>query len=811
MAFQLTQTAENLLNQTNVEPIIILEVEGLPVIFGTGAIERIWGFDEGFTFDSGLFFDGVVEDENSRDWISLSGTTQNITNQVEIEEGGSGSVQKFNVRIIDQGGAVTDYFTPGNYIDDPLATEANVYIGFKGGAHPRDSVRIFNSVIDQVQFNSGNVNISCAHPDQLKRQDIFQQQQAKLDGAIDDSVTSILLDDASKFNSPTDTLATYVVIEDEIIQYTGISTNTLTGCVRGSLNTIAVLHEDESELLSFLTLSGNPIDVALKIMLSNRTESVASGNVKNFAQVETTTLNTAAIFIEDTTFIDDNGLVAGDLMSTTGATIPGNNQTDFAIVSWSITDTGTIIVTDTTFSIEVDSGASFTSKSQYNVLPDGLGMKPSQVDVEQHEFLSETYSTSFPDYLFYIKDTINAKDFLAKEVYYPAGLYSIVRKGRSSVQFTTPPLNDSQVVQLDEDLVMNPSQLSISRSINKYYYNSVVYKYNVDSLEDKFLAGDIRLSNRSTDRIKYGNKPLNIESTGLRDNASTTNFITRQSRRFNERYQFAAEKVLNVECLFKAGFSIEAGDSVLFGSPALQVSDITQGDRLFKPRNMEVINKSLSITTGKVKLDLLDTIVSGDARYGVISPNSFIDAGSTTTSIKLKTSFTTTGIERNKWSDMIGEDILIRSQDFSFQEVRKLLSFDPADDSVIVLETALSVPPSVDYLVDLPVYNAGTDKMKSFYCFQSPRIAITAGVSTTIFTVGAGDISKFFVGGFVRVHNEDFTVDSTPTGDLDDLEITDITGNDITVDRDMGFTASSSEFASIVGFASDEGLPYRFV
>lgn len=54
---------------------------------------------------------------------------------------------------------------------------------------------------------------------------------------LSDSATSVDLTDASAYTSPG-----YIQIDGEIIYFTGISTNTLTGCTRGALGTSAVGH-----------------------------------------------------------------------------------------------------------------------------------------------------------------------------------------------------------------------------------------------------------------------------------------------------------------------------------------------------------------------------------------------------------------------------------------------------------------------------------------------------------------------------------------------------------------------------------------
>jgi len=80
----------------------------------------------------------------------------------------------------------------------------------------------------------------------------YSGKTTTLNGNIDDSVTSIVLTDASLF--PT---SGTILIDSEKITYTAKSTNTLTGCVRGALSTTAVSHTDTTavnEVVSTINL-----------------------------------------------------------------------------------------------------------------------------------------------------------------------------------------------------------------------------------------------------------------------------------------------------------------------------------------------------------------------------------------------------------------------------------------------------------------------------------------------------------------------------------------------------------------------------
>lgn len=824
MAFTLTTTALFLSQQTNIEQQIIVEIDGIPLIFGANPVSKLARYgDDGLVYGlAGLVYGGVVGEPNSRDYICLDGTTNNITQQLELDKGGAGSIQKFNVALIDPGGEITDAFTPGTYVSDILSREANVYISFMGAAHPEDSIRIFNGIVTGQEALPGKWVVTIDHPEFLKRQDIFQQVQTEITAAINNSVTTIPILDTTGFVLPQDAVRTFVQIDDELIEYTGVTPTLITGCTRASLTTVANSHDDEATVTTFYMLSGTPIDLALKVMLSDsgNTPYKTDVSVTQFRQIAPAQFIENALFFPDLRLADVTGMTVGDFITVTGATEAANNIVGREILDISLFPTGTVIIVDGAAVMnEVDSLAVASFTSRYNTLPAGAGcsMRPSQVDVVQHEAL-KTIFPSIPEYDLYIKDTTSGQDLITDQLYRPAGFYQVPRKGRASVNITIPPLVLEELKELTDENVLNPSKNKIARQLTKNFYNSVVYKFNRDSITEKFLSGMVILSARSTNRIPTGNKTLTIEADGFRNEITTRNYIKAQARRYSDRYQFAAESI-SVEVDYKTGFTIEVADIVLFGNPALQIPDITNGTRDFEPRLMEVINKSMNIKTGDIKLTLLDTGFGLDGRYGVISPNSFLDSGSSTTKLYLKASFQTVldAQERRKWDNLVGEEIRVRSLDFSFSEVTRLVAFDSDSSTGLSIAPALSAPPPEGYIVDLPDYPDSIDpleraKMKNLHPFWTPEIDVATGVSDIVFTVDLGDVDYFFVGSLIRVHTEDFSINSASDSASDDHEVTvvdTITGT-ITVDRSLGFTPAVGYKINLIGF-KDQGLPYRLL
>lgn len=828
MPIEISAKANLLSQEVNIKQNIILEIEDIPLIFGAQPVFRVWEIgEEGVNIgDPGLTIGGLIQIENSRDYLMLEGTTNSITQQLEIDEGGAGSITKFNIQLVDKNQELTRLFSPGVTVDDILGKEATVYLGFEGGSHPQDSVRLFEGKIDQQETGPGFWKLTVAHPQTLTRTDVLQNITTELDGAITDSDTTIPLISTEGFLEPTNSMRCLVRIEDELIEYGSITGNDLNIIGRGVETTLAVAH-DETEVSSYFIFEDNPIDLALKLMLSRGGEPAYSAlTIDRFVQTIGLEEIEDAVIFSSSTIQDDLGLVTGDLVTITGATNGANNVTDYPISGFTIGAYGTAMILGGAGLVsETTTSAAMSIKSQFDVFPFtkggvsvGAGMKPKQVDVARHLSLQSLLVAQIPDMKLYSEGDENLKEFIVNELFKPIGFYQIP-KARYSVSAVIPPLVVDQLKKFDSDAVKNPDKLKIGRRITKNFYNAIAFKFNPDPINlSKYLSGQVIFSQRSVNRINTGTRTLQIESRGLQGDNTTITRVQSLARRLEDRYQFAPETI-SVETKYKDGFNIEVSDIVLFGDSALQLTDINNASRDFAPRLMEVINKSVNLKTGNMKFELLDTAAGADGRFSVISPNSNVDADSTVDVVKIKNSYGTGEfeLERNKWESFIGEDLLIRSVDWSVQWVTTLLGFSDSSLFALEVDTLPGIPPE-DYVVDLPYYPDNDDSddrriMKAIHAFWTPQVDIVANSADNFsFEVAPADIDKFLVDAFVRVHSVDYSDDSIESALDNDAIVTDVNTltNIVTVDRDLTFTPSSGDLINLIGF-KDGGLSYRML
>lgn len=913
MAYSLTTRTKNALSREIIEPNLVLVIKGVDRRYSVRISNQIIKYDlPGYTYDMpGLTYDGLVPSTGETDLISITGTTNTISQQLEPDKGAASSTQTLTLSLIDRNEEITRLASPGVVVDDVLYTDADLYFGLYDTSFPEDYIRIFNGKIMGIDPKVGTIDFTVTHPDDINRSSIFEKADVKLtqvahfssatiqgifyqkrtdvignvtvtytaaalgDNAIvsvtgnditvqvdtsftttktvkkkienhEDanqlvsvkvtgsptqiqttqsittlsSSTEIFVDDVSDFFSETASplFKTYLRINDEIIQYTGIDTvaNKFTGCIRQSLTSFGATHEIGDTVSSFYKYGdstfdyGNAPDLALYLLLSGQDEFYLVANSMSILNVPTVGITANAIFLNGIYLVRDEGVVVGDLISSDGP-VPANTFTDRTILDVQDVDTGSYVIVDgAALTLDVTNTYSISFKSQYNIMPDGAGLLPKQVDIPQFVRIKNTYASQIANYEFYFKDTITVKDFINQKIFLPSAMYSIPRKGKISCGITTPPLYDANSKAFTLDNVKDPKGLKLQRSVNKNFYNAIGYKYNPDSVQDLFLNKVVTVSADSSNRIGAPSRVFVIEADGLRPGPDATSLITRNSNAFLNRYKYGAEQI-KVRTLFKTGFASEVGDSGLFGDPQFQLADTKKGSRNFSPRIMEIINKEWNWKTGEIVFTFLDTTYSANIRVGVFSPSSIIGTGSTTSELVVTKSYGTTSIqkEKDKYDNYIGREILVHSEDWSVKGYSYITQFNPGDDNKMQIDPPLAFTPSAGYIIDIPEYDQ-VDSLEGFYknvhCFWGYEIDVVSGISSTQLDVVAGDVGKFFVGSIIRIHNEDYSIDSGVNG----VTVTDITGNTLTFD-DAGFTPDNTMTINLIGFSSDEGKPYTWL
>lgn len=722
---QRTLTAAEAIQKT---PVLVLCIDGLDTKYGTSIIfELIRIGDPGLLIDGSWVIGGLRALDNQEALLSMSDSTNTIRQTLDVDKGRGSTISSMELGLVDFDNKVTELIAPGLLIEDILGAKAQVFMGFEGVPFSEYNL-IFRGNVDDIKSAPSLVKINLAHPDNKKRQLIAPKTETKITAAINNSqTTGIILEDADELISPSadPDFESYVRIEDEIIKFTGITmSNELTGVVRGMFNTTAVAHAIDSDLVSFYVLQGTAMQLALKVMLSNGPEYWAENvEIQNFVQLPDASLIDNAIYFEGVDIPEKYGVTVGDFCTVTGASNGANNFVDRTVVGIIETDTGYYIQVDgAALVVETDSAAVIKFKSRFATLPIGLGMSPDEVDVTEHLRIEQLFLSSF-EYKFYLKESIdNAQDWLEQEVYKPASAYSLPRRARSSVGFLSQPIPSEDSVTITSKDVVKPQNLTIRRTTAKAFFNHIVYKFEQDSLEDKFLRGRINRSQTSIDRIKVGTKALVIESQGMRESLNATNLADLSSDRRLKRYQFGAEFFENVELTFGKGFRIEIGDVILFDPDGLKISDSVSGTRDKPIKLYSVENKTMNLKTGQIQLHIVDTSYDNQARYALYGPASRIRVGLSATQFiiepipQLPATYGTN--EWQRWSRFPNVAVKIRSEDFTTRFFQTTIA--NISGNTITVSDPLGFTPQTGDMMELADYDfAGTtDQIKLLYGYM---------------------------------------------------------------------------------------------
>lgn len=620
---------------------------------------------------------------------------------------------------------------------------------------------------------------------------------------------------------PTEGFRTYIRINDEVCEYTGLTDTTITGIDRGSFALVderseGASHESGDSVDTFYRIEGNAFDLALKLLMSGGADYFAENvQIKSIVEVEGVGTVPNAVWFEFVNIQDAWGITVGDFATITDDAIPSNNVTNALISDVIATPYGSYIVLEgVTLTAQVLSTGKISFASKWNVWPEGagLGLGGDEVDVPEFERLRDIFGSSLFEYDYYLKDTVNAKEFIDTKILFPTGGFSLPRRGKISVGYTSPPLGAADIKTLDSTNTTKPNQNKIKRSINRYFYNNVVFKYNEAVVDERLLSGDVEVNQDSKNRIPVGDKTLVIDVGGLRPSTDADVIIEILKKRFQDKYKFGAE-VVSTFAFYGKTFDTDVGDVVVFGDSVLKLPDTKQGSRNFQPRLFEVQNKSLSIKTGEVKLDLIDSGYSlEDGRYGIISPSSqTVALGSSGSEIKIKNSYDTVSpqLEKNKWTPYIGQRILIHDENWDVLFETKFLGFSPSDNFLMLVEDVVPFPILDDYIIDIAPYADNNDPednqlAKRVFVFTDPTVEVLSGISQTQFTVSGLDASMFRVGAIVLVRDTEWDTYSS------EVKVTDVTGSTITVSAPLGFVPSAGYEIDLIGF-KDSGAPYRYL
>lgn len=620
---------------------------------------------------------------------------------------------------------------------------------------------------------------------------------------------------------------------NEIITYTNaniINGTTISGVTRGAYGTPVQSHDVDIEIKPFIQMFDDPINIALKTMLSGWNSDWVSGiGLRSVINTDDgNTLANSVTFEQGVDVTRNYGITLGDYMTLSGSSFPGNNG--LFLVADIVNNGRTIVVQEQgvltqenpPLTGDITTVAAFRSKYDVYPVDAGLALTPDDVLVSQHEFIRDTFVNFSFDNLMVIGSEASGKSWIETKLFKPIGAYSLTQGSRISVGITHPPLAQDLTKTIAPENVVGPANIVVERGLNsRFFYNEIFFQYDFDVISGNFNRSFRYIDADAQDRMRQVSV-LNIDVEGLGDNQTSVDIMTSRAQRILQRYRFAAETV-ELRTFFSTGHTVDAGDTVVLTDtdpPTLQIANTESSGRGITARVMEVQERSIDVSGGSTKFSLLSNNgYSLSDRYGVVGPASYLDPSysHTSTQIRFIDSFSKMfpGAEYKKWQDYEGSVIRVHNDSFTL-DAETTFTLDVFDPFVMHLTPALPFTPASGMSIQFSAYDASDPTINTLVKATFDHLDSTATIfsasSPTVFTLDSGFSTRYLAGMIIYVMSPN-GVRFSP-----DVKILSVTGDVVTVgpiliggsNADLGFTPSVGDLVQLGGF-KDGGSGYRLI
>ncbi len=839
MAKQTTINYDAVNAQNFKQPRLVIQVEGLPYVFATNVVSEALRYDDPDLFYDGTYnYDGqrALNPDQVKTLIDRANTKMVISQKLEQWDGKS-SVETFNMALIDKDGIVTQLITPGILLDEILNKKVRVLFGYNDLSYPEDYVRIFTGYINKYTTKQGKIYFDFTDPSSRKKASLFNANTQLLQTAINNSETGLVLDTTSNLyrtitnalGVTDDTVTIGIVIDDEIMTYTnaGITDATHLTVTRGAMGSVAATHDIGAKIEAYISFADNPISIALKLMLSGWNEPWQTAlqlrgiiNTDNGA-----VLADSMTFNAEVDLVRDYGLVIGDHVITEGFDEGANNGI-WTIAGFSnfnrtltVVQTGILVQQDPPTDGDLTGTVSFRSKYDVYPLQAGLSLTPDDVAVSKHEDLRDTF-IPFDFSLPVVGFEDSGKTFIEQHIMRPITGYTLTQGSKQSMGLTHPPLATDLTRILSPSNIIKPSEIQVVRGLNeRFFYNEFVFNYGYDPVKDSFSNSLTVFDEIARSRMNQIST-ITIDCRGLPDTEQSRTILAQRAKRYQLRYRFAAETI-DLKTFFGVGHLIDAGDIVVLTDtdpPILKIPNTERGERGVVNRVMEVQERKVDASQGECTMRLLSNNgFSITDRYGVIAPASVIETVIDDETIIYQESYGGKFPDQEylKWREYEGLKIRVHSDDYT-RDGETTFVLDSSNPFMMHLTPALSFTPEPGDIIEFDDYDESSSTaqsaVKAPYVFVSYMGTITAGASSTEFTVDTGEGANYIPGGIILVMSPNGTTRYSA-----EVKIATVVGDVITVEAilpggqdNLGFTPVAGDLVKLGGFL-DGGQSYRYV
>ena len=798
---------------------VVLCFEGIEDCFSTQPTYRILRYGDPVVYGgAGLIYGGYRLLPEINSLIAVE-SNLSISQRLEPEQGRA-SIQTMTFQIVDKDNRASDILLGNGEI---LGRRVKVSAGYQNSSYPEDYVIVFRGMVTNLEFQTGRVIVSLGDFGQKRRSAIFRAKKTDLTAGINASTLSIpVTDNVGFYNLAVNQNALpvadqrvkpYLKIENEFIRYgygAAVGTTSMTVLERGARGTTAATHAINAEVSHAVELKENAITLALQIMLSGN-GAVSLPTAQAYGTVIDPAITPASnviLFPASVNPARDYGLALEDAITISGS---GVNDGTYTVTGFgpAFNEENRLVYLSSNLTLQSPAVGTLTFKSQFDVLPDQIGLKilPVDVDVAGHVAIRDSYFTGSEYTLeIFVTEQQTGKEFIESQCYLPIGAYALTRNGQLSMGFTQPPLANANLVFLNDDNVINPVGITTSRGLNtRKFFNEIQFEYDPDD------GGAYQKVIRALDTDSLNEigilSLLPIKAKGLK--AGSGDIVAqRVTRRLLGRYKSGAVEI-NLTTNFGIGAQIEAGDVVaLIDEGTLKIQNFETGERDIGSILVEVVDRTLDLKSGQAKLKLVTGLgTSLTDRFAVIAPSSLITAtGTTNTLLKLKTSYGVTD-QTAKWADYVGQKIVVHNMTWTQSAEATIQAISATNPNTLELAAALPFVPGENFIVDIVGYGTtgSVDENKIYkmlFAFIDPTLPVLAGSTSSVIQLTAGNAAKCLAGQKILVRNADWSIES------DEVTIQSVGASSITLTPALSFTPAAGYSVELVGF-TDGGGAYR--
>lgn len=170
------------------------------------------------------------------------------------------AINSNSFRLIDRGGVVTSLFNGNPELFQGELCE--IWLGRVGvGMDFSEYLKVTDTYVTKVSRADGSYSFSTQEAKDRLNKDVYSEQN-KLGASIIPATTTITL------QSPPANTSGLIKINNEFISYSGVSGNQITGCIRGEEGSTPSNHDLGDDVFFAEVVSGNPIDLLLKLLIS---------------------------------------------------------------------------------------------------------------------------------------------------------------------------------------------------------------------------------------------------------------------------------------------------------------------------------------------------------------------------------------------------------------------------------------------------------------------------------------------------------------------------------------------------------------